>query len=251
MASNATLTPYELAAKTRRSLGTAVARWEMIESGDRVMVGLSGGKDSAVLLVGLNRLRARSPISFSLQACTLDPTDGAMELDGLQRFCDELDVPLRVERYPLFDIMKKRGTRSPCSFCAKMRRGILSNTARESGCNVLALGHHLDDAVETALLNLFQSGCFRSFQPRIWQDRTEIRVIRPLVTTTEDRIEAEARRLELPLTSADCPFEIENHRLEIRAMIRNYPGRTARLRGNILNALENLEGRWSWKAINP
>ena len=221
MVRNKTEASYELTARTRKTLGEAVSRWGMIRSGDRIMVGLSGGKDSAVLLVGLKRLMTRSPVPFTLVACTLDPTGGTMDVSGLRRLCDELDVPYRLKTYPLFDVMQTRGTHAPCSFCANMRRGILSSAASEEGCNSLALGHPLDDAVETALLNLFQTGRFRSFQPRMWPDTTGLNVIRPLVTTPEERIVAEAERLKLPLCSANCPFEIESHRLEIREMIRN------------------------------
>lgn len=250
MVRNITAISYELTAKTRKTIGEAVARWSMIRPGDRIMVGLSGGKDSAVLLVGLKRLMTRSPVPFSLVACTLDPTGGEMDVSGLRRLCFDLEVPHRLETYPLFDVMKARGTRAPCSFCANMRRGILSSVAKDEGCTSLALGHHLDDAVETALLNLFQAGRFRSFQPRMWQDRTGLYVIRPLVTTPECRIVAEAERLALPLCSADCPFEIDSQRLEIRQMIQKYPGRADSLRGNILHALEALEGPQSWAPLN-
>lgn len=218
----------------------------MIRSGDRILVGLSGGKDSAVLLVGLARLMARSPIRFSLGACTLDPTGGDIDPAPLERLCQSLEIPLFVERYPLFDIMKARTTKSPCSFCANMRRGILSSTAQREGYGTLALGHHLDDVVETTLLNLFQAGRFRSFQPRMWQDRTKLWVIRPLMTTPEELIIHEAERLALPLCSPDCPFEHQSQRLAIRDMIRQRPGDFTNLRGSVLHALTVLEGPDSW-----
>lgn len=218
----------------------------MIQEGDRILVGLSGGKDSAVLLVGLARLMVRSPVRFSLGACTLDPTGGALDPAPLEVFCQNLGVPLFIERYPLFDIMKERNTEAPCSFCANMRRGILSSTAKREGYGTLALGHHLDDTVETALLNLFQAGRFRSFQPRMWQDRTRLWVIRPLVTTPEELIIRETERLGLPVCSPDCPFEIQSQRLAIRDMIRQRPGDFSNLRGSVLHALTVLEGPDSW-----
>lgn len=241
-----TLPEYDLSARARKHLGEAVARWKMISSGDRILVGLSGGKDSAVLLAGLARLMARSPVSFSIGACTLDPTDGTMDTTPLETFCADLGVPLFIERYPLFEIMKSRKTDAPCSFCANMRRGILSTTAQREGYGTLALGHHLDDAIETALLNLFQAGRFRSFHPRMWQDRTRLWVIRPLVTTPEELILSETERLRLPLCAPKCPFAMDSRRLVIRSMIRQHHGNLTNLRGSVLHALTALEGPDSW-----
>lgn len=246
MLQNETLAEYELSPKVRKHLGEAVARWKMINSGDRILVGLSGGKDSAVLLVGLTRLMARSPISFTVAACTLDPTGGLLDTSPLETFCRDLGVPLFIERHPLFDIMKARNTEAPCSFCANMRRGILSTTARREGYGTLALGHHLDDAVETALLNLFQAGRFRSFQPVMWQDRTRLWVIRPMVTTPEELIIRETERLKIPLCSPDCPFELQSRRLAVRDLIRQRPDDLTNLRGSVLHALTVMEGADSW-----
>ncbi len=231
----------------RRHLGRAVARWRMIRPGESLFVGLSGGKDSLVLLVALRALQTRSPVPFSLVAGTLDPTGGRLDVSPLGELCEKLSIPYRTKSFPLFDVIRARGEASPCSFCANYRRGLLNGMAREAGCSVLALAHHLDDAVETALLNLCFSGRFRSFKPTGFQDRSGIRLIRPLVTVTEERLAQEARRLALPLVESPCPFAGQSERETMKGFIRDFRRRNPGVRENILNALESLDAQDRWE----
>lgn len=233
----------------RRHLGQAVARWKMIAGGDRLFVGLSGGKDSLVLLVALEALRRRSPVAFSLAAGTVDPTGGELDTAPLARLCETLSVPYRVKAFPLFEVIASRKETSPCSFCANYRRGLLNGMAVEAGATSLALGHHLDDAVETALLNLCFSGRFRSFQPTGYQDRSGIRFIRPLVTATEEKIADEAIRLRLPVLTVPCPFASRSEREAMKDFVWRLRQRQPRVRENVLNALESLKGEDSWEVL--
>ena len=222
---------------SRRKIGSAIHDFSLIREGDRLMVGLSGGKDSVFLLAALKGLQSRSPVHFSLEACTVDPTDGLADLSPLSSFCSGLEVPYTVEPVPLFRLVGDRGEKSPCSFCANMRRGILSSVAASKGCASLCLGHHLDDVVETALLNLFFSGRFDCFSPSMWQDRTGIRVIRPLVYLEEARIARETERLCLPVVDFACPFSAGSERAWVKTMIATLEGSVKGLRQNVLHAL--------------
>ncbi|MGB4300544.1 MAG: ATP-binding protein, partial [Acetomicrobium sp.] len=121
----------------------------MIEKGDNVLIGLSGGKDSLILLVALKHLQIVSPEKFNIAALTIDPTGGKFNSSGLKNFCESLDVPHIYYPYPIFEIMKIRNESSPCSFCANMRRGILSGIAKDRGFAKVALGHHLTDTIVT------------------------------------------------------------------------------------------------------
>lgn len=231
----------------RRQLGRAIARWKMIEAGDRIFVGLSGGKDSLVLLMALRALQRRSPVPFSLVAGTLDPTGGDLDVTPLSDLCETLSIPYRAKAFPLFEVIAAREERSPCSFCANHRRGLLNGMAQEAGCSTLALGHNLDDAVETALLNLCFSGRFRSFKPTGYQDRSAIRLIRPLVTVAEERLAREARRLSLPVVESPCPFGARGEREAMKGLIEELSRRNRGVRENILNALESLETQDRWE----
>jgi len=150
-----------------RFVGEAIRDYSMIVPGDRIMIGLSGGKDSLILSLALAVLRRRSPVKFGLTACIIDQTGGTMDTSMLGKFMDELDIPLSIFDHPTYSITEERDERSPCSLCANLRRGILAAQAKEAGTNVLALGHHKDDAVETVLLNLFYGGRFKCYD----QDR--------------------------------------------------------------------------------
>lgn len=148
-----------------------MARYPMIRRGDRVLVGLSGGKDSLLLVHALSDLRRRSPVRFSLEACTVALT--GMDVSRIRAYCGARGVPYTALEHPIMEIIEERGERSPCSFCANMRRGILSSWAAENGFTRLALGHSLDDAAETFFMNLLQGGRARSFLPVAHMSRAD------------------------------------------------------------------------------
>ena len=233
----------------RRRVGRALGRWSMIEAGDRVLIGLSGGKDSLALLHALSDLRRRSPVRFELAACTVALT--GMDTSRLGDYCAARGVPYSVIERPIMEIIQQRGERSPCSFCANMRRGLLSSWAANHGFHKLALGHSLDDAVETFFMNLLQAGRARSFLPVVHMSRAGVTVIRPLVLSTEAAIIDEARRLSLPILETVCPFAGRTERARVRALLKALRADVPDLHAKVLNALENLSDGDGWSGVAP
>ena len=237
---------YPISQKIMRFIGEAIRDYSMIGPGDRIMIGLSGGKDSLILSLALAVLRRRSPVKFGLSACLIDQTGGSMETAKVKEFMEELEIPLLLINHPTFSIMEEREERSPCSLCSNMRRGILAGRAREAGANVLALGHHKDDAVETVLLNLFYGGRFKCWQPTMFMSRTEIRVIRPLAYIEERRISLEAARLGLPVTSSCCPYSSDTKRLSAKNLLKEMEKEMPELKSNVIHALRNVKENDVW-----
>lgn len=229
----------------RRKIGQALSNWHMIDSGDRVLVGLSGGKDSLILLHALNDFSKRSPVKFSLAALSVKLT--GMDTAPLENYCALQKIPYEIIEQPIIEIINSRQEKSPCSFCANMRRGIISSWAAQNGFNKLALGHSLDDAVETFFMNLLHAGRAKSFQPVAHMSRTNVTVIRPLVLSSEAAIIDEAKRLGLPVISSACPFAGHTERQRTREFVFELKKRIPDLYSKIINALENLNGLESWK----
>ncbi len=230
----------------RRKIGKALSQWQMIQEGDNVAVGLSGGKDSLILLHALHDLQRRSPVHFSLAAITVKLS--GLDTSPLQSYCEALDIPYNVIEQDIIGIIHERREKSPCSFCANMRRGIISSWASQNGYRKLALGHTLDDAVETFFMNLLHSGRAKSFQPKSLMTRTGVTVIRPLVLATESAIIDEVKRLELPVISSPCPFAGHTERQRMRDYIAGLRKDIPDLYGKILHALQNLSDSESWEA---
>ncbi len=230
----------------RKKTGTALRRFSMIQPDDSVLIGLSGGKDSLALALVLAAYQRRSPVPFSLRAAFVDITGGSADTTPLQAFCDSLGIPFFVLPYPILSILAAREERSPCSFCANLRRGILNDEARERGCTTLALGHTLDDAVETVLMNLFRAGQFKSFQPKVWQSRTGITVIRPLILAEGRLVAKEAARLSLPVGENPCPFSGNTERKRAADIISTLCAENPAIKYNIIHALECLDERNRW-----
>ena len=199
----------------------AVSRYQMIQEGDTIAVGVSGGKDSLVLLVVLARLQKFYPVPFSLKAITLDPQfNGPADYSAIQTLCDSLKVPYIVRRTHLWDAVVSEGQEDhPCSLCAKMRRGALHKTAVEEGCNVVALGHHENDAAETFFMNLMSGGTISCFSPVTHLDRRQITLIRPLIFLSENQIEGVAKAENLPIVKSACPADGVTSRFEARREI--------------------------------
>lgn len=217
----------------------------MINEGDNVLVGLSGGKDSMIILHALHDFLRRSPAKFRLSALSVKLS--GMDISPLEDYCGRKGIPYTVIEQPIIEIIQKRQEKSPCSFCANMRRGIISSWASQNGYNKLALGHSIDDATETFFMNIFHAGRAKSFQPVSHMSRTNITVIRPLILTTEAAIIDEARRLELPIIPSACPFAGHTERQRIREYIAELRGRVPDLYSKIINALENLSDMDSWR----
>jgi tRNA(Ile)-lysidine synthase TilS/MesJ len=229
-----------------RKAGKALGDFKMIDHGDKIMVGLSGGKDSLMLLLALVHLRRKIKADFTLGACTVDISGGEMDLSELNRFCTELGVGYFINSHPTLEIIRARNERSPCSLCANMRRGILCSEAKKHGFNVLALGHNLDDVAETVLLNLFRTGRFKCFKPVSWLSRMEISVIRPLIYIEESHISSEAARLNLPLKDMKCPYNNVTERATTKELLKHISGSIPDVKLNIEKALSRLDPEDLW-----
>ena len=217
-----------------------VEDYNMIEDGDRIGVGVSGGKDSVALLVFLAELRKYNHKSFSLEAITIDMGLG-MDYSGIENLCKELDVPftlVRTEIGPvIFDYRKEK---NPCSMCAKMRRGALNQALLERGLNKLALGHHYDDAVETFMMSLLYEGRISCFQPVTNLDRTGIIQIRPMLYIHEQTIDNFAIRQSLPVLINRCPVDKQTKREEIKQLVYELSARYPDLKDRIFGAMQRL-----------
>ena len=225
----------------------AITDYHMIEDGDTIAVGVSGGKDSVVLLAGLARLQRFIGISYTLVAITLDPGFGGHQEDysPIAKLCEQYGIQYVVKRTGMgeiiFDIRKEK---NPCSLCARMRRGALHDTAKEYGCNKIALGHHFDDAVETFFMNLLQEGRIGCFSPVSYLSRKDLTMIRPLVFASEREIRNAAIREHLPIVKSKCPVDGVTNRQKTKEwlvqMEQEYPGLRKRVFGAMKRA--NIDG---------
>lgn len=222
-----------------------VEDYDMIHPGDRVAVGVSGGKDSLMLLCALAKLREFYPVPFEVEALTLDMghADGhpGMDFSPVREFCRELNVPYTIINseihHVIFDLRKEK---NPCSMCAKMRRGALHGALQEKGITKIALGHHYDDAVETLFMSLIFEGRLSCFQPVTYLDRTGITQIRPMLYCGENLIRHTAQRLELPVVDNPCPANGNTKRQEIKELIYELQGRYPGLKARAFGAMQRL-----------
>ena len=199
----------------------AVEDYDMIKDGDKVGVGVSGGKDSLVLLGALSMLSRYYPKKFTVVGLTLDMGYKA-DWSNVKRYCDELGVEYIVKPTNIAEVIfDYRKEENPCSLCAKMRRGALNDLALETGCQRVALGHHNDDVLETFMLSLLYEGRVNCFSPVTYLDRTDLYSIRPLIYTREADIKSVTKRLELPVTKSLCPADGNTKREEIKNLIRD------------------------------
>ena len=217
-----------------------VEDYNMIEAGDKIGVGVSGGKDSLALLCFLAELRKYNHNPFQLEAITIDMGFG-MDFTPIQQLCDELDVPFRLVQTQIGPIIfDHRKEKNPCSMCAKMRRGALNQALLECGLNKLALGHHYDDAVETFMMSLLYEGRISCFQPVTDLDRTGIIQIRPMLYLHEKTIDGFSRRYNLPVVHNRCPVDKRTKREEIKKLVFDLSATYPDLRERIFGAMQRL-----------
>lgn len=219
----------------------AVDKYNMIEAGDKIAVGVSGGKDSLALLYALAKLRDFYPKPFSLVAITLDYQFNGVAEDytEIEALCKELQVEYIVRRTNLWEVIfETRKEKNPCSLCAKMRRGLLHDTAVANGCNKVALGHHMDDAAETFLLNLLNGGKIGCFSPVSYLSNKKLYLIRPLIFAYEKDVAAAARRANLPVVKSRCPMDKVSNRQNMKELLRSLEKDYPAVRKKIVGALE-------------
>lgn len=214
--------------------------YDMIQAGDRIGVGVSGGKDSLALLAFLAELRKYNHNPFELEAITIDMGLG-MDYSGIQKMCDEFNVPYTIVHTQIAPIIfEHRKEKNPCSMCAKMRRGALNETLISRGLNKLALGHHYDDAVETFVMSLIYEGRISCFQPVTDLDRTGIIQIRPMLYVHEKSIDAMTERNHYPVIENRCPVDKETKRAEIKQLIYDLSATYPDLKDRIFGAMQRL-----------
>ena len=220
----------------------AVDDYNMIEEGDRIAIGVSGGKDSLTLLAALAGLKIFYPKKFEVIAITEDMGFEGSDFSDIAKFCESLNVPYYVEKTDIakvvFDIRKEA---SPCSLCAKMRRGALHGSAKKYGCNKVALGHHYDDAVETFMLNLFFEGRIGCFSPVTYLSRADLTMIRPMIYMPEKDVRYFASKAELPISKVKCPADGNTEREEMKKLLSSLERENKGLRYRIFGAIQRGE----------
>lgn len=226
----------------------AVDDYKMIQNGDKIAVGVSGGKDSVMLLKALCDLKRFYPENFEIVAITLDMRfdnqDG--DFSSIQKFCEDNNVEYVIKKTDLYEIVFNiRKEESPCSLCSKMRRGILHDTAKELGCNKIALGHHLDDAAETFMMNLLIESRIGCFAPVTYLSRRDITMIRPLVYVRESAVEQAVERLNLPVIESKCPANEKTKREDAKVLLRKLSEEYGDVPERIIGAMQRAKiDRW-------
>ncbi len=229
-----------------QKLGQAIADFQMIQDGDRIGVGLSGGKDSVLMLWLLARLRKIAPVKFDLTAITVDLGFGA-DYSSLQQLCSELRVPWHRESTTIGQIIFSDGSaQNPCALCAHLRRGTVNNLAKQLNCNKVALAHHANDAVETLLMSMFYAGRITTFKPNTYLSRLDLRVIRPLVYISETAIREAAASLHLPIIANPCPANGNTKRQEVKEILAELEAKIPGIFPRLLRSLSNVDSEQMW-----
>ncbi len=232
----------------------AITDYNMISDGDKIAVGVSGGKDSVVLLEALCLLRKFIGIDFGIVAVTLDPCFNKQEGDfgEITKLCEKYSVEHVIKRTDLWEIIfEVRREKNPCSLCARMRRGLLHDTAKEYGCNKVALGHHLDDAVETFFMNLFNEGRVGCFSPKSYLSRKDLYLIRPLIFTEESDILRASAKNNLPIVKSRCPADGVTNRETTKNFVKQRMKEDEFFKVKIIGAMKrgNISG-WGSEEYN-
>ena len=219
----------------------AVDEYEMIEEGDKIAVGISGGKDSLALLCALHGLRRFYPKHFEIVAVTVDLGFHNLNLDPIKQMCSNLEIPYKIVETQIAQIVfDERRESNPCSLCAKMRKGALNAAIKELGCNKVAYAHHKDDVVETMLLSLIYEGRFHTFSTRTYLDRMDLTVIRPLMFVDESDVIGFQNKYHLPVAKSPCPADGNTKREYAKNLLRKLnlenPGVKNRMFTAVLNA---------------
>ena len=241
--------PYrsELESRLAKKTTKAIIDFQMIEDGDRIMVGLSGGKDSWALLQLLDVLRARAPVKFSLIAVNVDSGYKEYKHDVIAKTCEARGWEYRIEHTGIGEVIEEilDVDQTPCSLCARLRRGVLYRIAKEVGATKIALGHHADDFIETLLLNLFFAGALKAMPAKLVSDDAAHVVIRPLVYVGEDEARAYTKQQELPIIGCCCPAcgDLSLQRQRVKRLLMDLECEHAGVKHSMLKALANVAPR--------
>ena len=228
----------------------AIDEYQMIESGDRIAIGISGGKDSLTLLYALSGLRRFYPKNFDLLAVSVNLGYEDFDLTAVSDLCRELDVPYHIVNTEIAKIIfEERDEKPSCSLCAKMRKGALNQAIKELGCNKVAYAHHMDDVIETAFLFMIYEGRFYVFPPKTYMADSDLTIIRPLIYVSEAEVKGFRNKYHLPVVKNPCPMDGNTRRVYVKQLIRQLnldnPGVKTKLFHAILT--RNIPG---WSIIN-
>ena len=230
----------------------AVDDYHMIAEGDKIAVGISGGKDSLTLLYALSSLRRFYPHPFDLVAVTVDLGFANLDLTEIKKLCEKLEVPYTVVKTQIGQIVfEQRQENNPCALCAKMRKGVLNEAMKQLGCNKIAYAHHMDDVVETMMLSLLYEGRFHTFSPVTYLDDTGLTVIRPLIYMKEADVIGFVRKYEVPVVKSPCPADGHTKREYVKQLLKQLntenPGVKQRMFTAVQNGCDNLK-EWNKNA---
>lgn len=228
----------------------AVDDYHMIEAGDKIAVGISGGKDSLTLLYALHGLKRFYPNPFDIHAVTVDLGFQNLALDKIKALCGELNVEYTIVKTDIAQIIfEERREENPCSLCAKMRKGALNQAIQAVGCNKVAYAHHKDDVVETMLMSLIFEGRFHTFSPVTYLDRTGLTVIRPLIYMREADVIGFVHKYNVPVVKSPCPADGHTKREYVKQLLRQLSRENPGVRERMFTAIQsgNLKG---WEIEN-
>lgn len=223
----------------------AIDAYGLIEDGDHIAVGISGGKDSLTLLYALHGLKRFYPKKFTLSAISVDLGYDGFDLTPISELCKELQVPYKIIKTEISKILfDTREETNPCALCAKLRKGALNQAAKDMGCNKVAYAHHMDDIIETMLLSLIYEGRFYSFPPYTWLDRMELAVIRPMILIPEADVIGFQNRYHLPVCKNLCPVDGHTKREYVKQLVKQLERENPGLRTRLFHAVSqgNIPG---------
>lgn len=223
----------------------AVDDYHMIEDGDHIAVGISGGKDSLTLLYGLNGLMRFYPERFTIHAVTVDLGFQNLNLEKIQSLCQELNIDYTIVKTDIADIIfNQRKETNPCSLCAKMRKGALNEAIKKAGCNKVAYAHHKDDVVETMLMSLVFEGRIHTFNPVTYLDRMDLTVIRPLIYMNEADVVGFVNKFQIPVVKSPCPADGNTRREYIKNVLKDLNQDTPGVKARMFTAIQNELTEW-------
>ncbi len=225
----------------------AIIDFDMISEGDKIVVGISGGKDSMTLLYALKLYQKFSPEKFDLQAVTIDLGFNNFDISSVANFCEKIEVQYSVVKTEIakivFDVRKET---NPCALCAKMRKGAMNNYIKEIGYNKVALGHHGDDVIETMLLSMLYEGRISTFKPVTFLDRSEVHTIRPFVYVKESQVIGAVSKNDIPVVVSPCPMDKNTKREEIKQILKFVYKNVPQGRDRLMTAIKNKENLSLW-----
>lgn len=225
----------------------AVDDYQMIETGDQIAVGISGGKDSLTLLYGLHGLMRFYPKPFQIHAVTVDLGFDNLDLGRIKELCKSMEVPYTIVKTDIADIIfRQRKETNPCSLCAKMRKGALNEAIKAAGCNKVAYAHHKDDVVETMLLSLIYEGRFHTFAPVTYLDRMDLTVIRPLMYMKEADVIGFIHKNNIPVVKSPCPADGHTKREYVKNLLQNLNRENPGVKERMFTAIQDSDMK-GWK----